>query len=97
MHLAHWNTKSLTEHKALDDYYNGILPLVDEFVEVYFGQEDRQKIVVPQSQIEDSEEHLSGLRDIIEEERAFYTSNLQNTLDEMLSLIDRTLYMLTLK
>jgi hypothetical protein len=97
MHLAHWNTQSYSQHKTLDAYYNGILSLTDEFVEVYFGQVGRIEIVVPETQVENSpEEHLTELRNTIEEERENYTSNLQNTMDEMLSLIDQTLYLLTL-
>ena len=97
MHLAHWNTQSYSEHKTLNAYYDGILELTDEFTEIYFGQVGRMKIIVPETQVENPEEHLTDLRNTIEEERENYTSNLQNTMDEMLSLIDQTLYLLTLK
>ena len=97
MHLAHWNTKSYAEHKTLDAYYDGILELTDEFTEVLFGQKGRLDISVPEVELEDSTDHLNELRDIIERERDNYSSNLQNTMDEMLTLIDRTLHLLTLK
>lgn len=97
MHLAHWNSKSYSEHKTLDAYYSGILDLTDEFTEVLFGQRGRMNISVPEVELEDPTDHLTELRDTIEEERDNYSTNLQNTMDEMLSLIDRTLYLLTLK
>lgn len=97
MHLAHWDKKSYSMHKTLDAYYSGILSLTDEFTEVYFGQKGRIKITVPESTIEEPVEHLTDLRDIIETERDNYSTNLQNTMDEMLSLIDQTLYLLTLE
>ena len=97
MHLAHWNSKSYSEHKTLDAYYSGILDLTDEFTEVLFGQRGRMNISVPEVELEDPTDHLAELRDTIEEERDNYSTNLQNTMDEMLSLIERTLYLLTLK
>jgi hypothetical protein len=97
MHLAHWNTQSYSEHKTLNAYYDGILELTDEFTEIYFGQFGRIKIVVSETAVENPEEHLMGLRETIVEERDNYDTNLQNTMDEMLSLIDQTLYLLTLK
>ena len=97
MHLAHWNSKSYSEHKTLDAYYSGILDLTDEFTEILFGQKGRMSIIAPEAVLEDPTEHLEELRDIIERERNNYSTNLQNTMDEMLSLIDRTLYLLTLK
>jgi hypothetical protein len=57
----------------------------------------RIKIVVSETAVENPEEHLMGLRETIVEERDNYDTNLQNTMDEMLSLIDQTLYLLTLK
>jgi len=97
MHLAHWNTKSFSEHDALNKYYDGILELTDEFTEVLFGQKGRLDISVPEVEIEEPVEHLTDFRDIVENERDNYSTNLQNTLDEVLSLIDQTLYRLTLK
>jgi hypothetical protein len=36
-HLAHWKTKSLSEHLALGEFYDGIPDLVDKIVESYQG------------------------------------------------------------
>jgi hypothetical protein len=96
MHLAHWSTRSYAEHKTLDSYYNGILELTDSFVESYMGLHGRVSITLKDVKVENANTHLSGLRTIIRKERDKYESELQNILDEMMALIDKTLYLLTL-
>ena len=96
MHLAHLNTTSFAEHKALNAYYDGILDLTDKFVEVYFGRYKRLAITIPEAKVESAVEHLKNLQQEIDGERNNYTSELQNILDEMLGLINQTLYLLTL-
>lgn len=96
MHLAHLQTTSFAEHKALNGYYDGILELTDNFSEVYFGRFKRVEIVVPEAKIMSAVEHLKEMQSLVEGERNNYTSELQNIMDEMLSLINKTLYLLTL-
>jgi len=36
-HMAHLQTRSFAEHKALNDFYDGIVGLADEFAETYQG------------------------------------------------------------
>ena len=96
MHLAHWKSESLSEHKALNEYYDGILELTDSFVEKYFGRNGRIAIVAPEANAEKPTTHLKRLRSIIEEERVSYPSDLQNIMDEMIGLINESLYLLTL-
>lgn len=36
-HVFHLHTPSYAQHKALEDYYTGIVPLVDTYVESYQG------------------------------------------------------------
>jgi hypothetical protein len=36
-HVYHLHTPSYAQHKALEDYYTGIVPLVDAYVESYQG------------------------------------------------------------
>lgn len=96
MHLAHLNTTSYAEHKALGAYYDGILELTDNFTEVYFGRYKRLNITIPESKVVGAVEHLKELQQIIDAERGAYSSELQNILDEMLALINKTLYLLTL-
>ena len=96
MHLAHLQTTSFAEHKALNEYYDGILDLTDTFTEAYFGANKRCEIFIPESKGEDAVPHLRGLRNILETERNNYSSELQNIIDEMIGLVDKILYLLTL-
>lgn len=96
MHIAHLQTTSYAEHKALNAYYDGILELTDKFTESYFGRNKRVEIVIPESKNTESVSHLKEMLSILDSERANYTSELQNVIDEMISLVDTTLYLLTL-
>lgn len=96
MHIAHLQTKSFAEHKALNAYYDGILDLTDSFTEKYFGRNGRVEIIIPESKIQDAVSHLKSMQAVIEAERDNYSSDLQNIMDEMLGLVNETLYLLTL-
>lgn len=96
MHIAHLQTTSFAEHKALNAYYDGILELTDTFTETYFGRNKRVEIIIPESKNMDSVSHLKEMQSIVDGERNNYSSELQNIMDEMLALINKTLYLLTL-
>jgi len=96
MHIAHLQTTSFAEHKALGAYYDNILDLTDKFTEVYFGRFKRVEIVIPEAKNMPAAEHLKEMQVLIEGERNNYTSELQNIMDEMIALINKTLYLLTL-
>jgi hypothetical protein len=96
MHIAHLQTTSFAEHKALGGYYDSILDLTDKFSEVCFGRNKRTSIVIPESKIQDSVEHMKEMQKLLEDEREGYTSELQNIIDEMIALVNQTLYLLTL-
>jgi hypothetical protein len=96
MHIAHLQTTSFAEHKALNGYYDGILDLTDKFTEVYFGRNKRVEIVIPEAKNMDAVTHLKDLQKILDSERTNFSSELQNIVDEMLGLVNQTLYLLTL-
>jgi hypothetical protein len=96
MHIAHLQTTSFAEHKALNQYYDGILELTDSFTEKYFGKNKRVELIIPESKNMDAVSHLRELMSIMETERNNYPSELQNIIDEMLGLVDEILYLLTL-
>ena len=96
MHIAHLQTTSFAEHKALNGYYDGILELTDTFTETYVGRFKRVEIVIPEAKNMDAITHLKEMQSTIDSERNNYPSELQNILDEMLGLINKTLYLLTL-
>lgn len=96
-HLIHLNTTSYGKHKALNTYYNELLELFDDLAETSFGSIGRQDIIVPEARLEDIDSHLQSLRTYIEGTRnIFIGSHLQNIIDEIVSLIDHTIYLLTL-
>ena len=102
-HIAHWKTKSYAEHKALNEFYDAILDLVDGFVEQYQGYYgERMKI----TRIDGTTEN--EIRDTLERSMEWIESNrykvcekdetpLQNTIDEVVRQYQSTLYMLTLQ
>jgi len=96
MHIAHLQTTSFAEHKALNGYYDGILDLTDTFTEAYFGQNKRVEIVIPESKNTDAVTHMKDMMAMLNSERNNYSSELQNIIDEMLGLVDKTAYLLTL-
>ena len=96
MHLQHLQTTSFAEHKALGHYYDEILELTDSFTEKYFGRNKRVEFTIPESKNMDAVAHMKEMQKLIEGERANYSSDLQNIMDEMVGLVNKTLYLLTL-
>ncbi len=96
MHIAHLQTTSFAEHKALGMYYDKILDLTDSFTEKYFGANGRVELIIPEAKNQDATSHMKSMQAIIEAERDNYSSDLQNIMDEMLGLVHETLYLLTL-
>lgn len=96
-HLQHLMTKSYAAHKALNDYYDAVIPLADSFAETYQGVygviSDYPTAYKFEAQAVPS---LVALRKWIADNRREMTtqSNLQNIIDEVLALVDATLYKL---
>lgn len=106
LRILHWQTSSFAEHKALGKAYDGLDGLIDSFVETYMGKHGKKfngemtlKIfnysnASPMSVMEHASNHL------IKELPTYVDKNdteLLNIRDEMLSIIDTTKYLLTLK
>jgi hypothetical protein len=102
--LHHWGTPSYAEHKALGKLYDGLNPLIDEFAETYFGANGKDDI----SEVTDLRLNgpsrismnsvLNSFEDYLNQELPKETnhSSLLNIRDEMLALVQRTKYLLTL-
>lgn len=104
--LYHWKTNSFARHKATDELHEELSDLVDKFMEVFIGKYGRTKInsmsSIPIKNMNDdnAEEMLktwnkfleSGLGEYVDE----YDTDLLNIRDEMLSLLNKTLYLFTL-
>lgn len=99
VHIYHLQSKSYSEHMALNTFYDEIVGLTDSLIEQYQGKYGIVTVypsiqLIVQSPIN----YIKNLRFFIEVER--YTSlkkedtHLQNITDEIISLIDSTLYKL---
>jgi hypothetical protein len=107
--LYHWQTSSYPRHKATCDLLATVLPLIDTFVETYMGRYQRPsfesgfKMTV--QELKDNDDSAPSLiKDYI-----FYLKNdlpkyvddndtdLLNIRDEILSNLNKTLYLFTLQ
>jgi len=98
-HILHLQTKSYSEHKALQGYYEKLPDAVDAIIEQYQGA--YQVIIEYPSNYEapkaDALQEVTYIRDFIVANRAVvgdYTS-LQNEVDALLSIVETTMYKLT--
>jgi hypothetical protein len=96
-HILHLQTKSYSEHKALESFYTEIGDLVDDYVEAYqckYGiiEGYKAEYELPPSPLE----YLTGLNDYVLQARQQLKQDteLQNLTDEIAQLIDSTLYKL---
>lgn len=100
IHIAHLQTTNYAEHKALQKYYESLLDLTDSLLESYFGTIGKRiNIKVPASEYVNPQQHLKQLMDYVKKHRNVFgaeNTHLQNIVDEILALISRTLYLLTL-
>jgi hypothetical protein len=95
-HNYHLKTKSYSEHKALENFYNDLLNHIDNFVETYQGQYGlltNLKMVA-----NDCDDVVSYLEDFCSKVKVFRETlkenHLQNILDEIVSLTYKTIYKL---
>jgi hypothetical protein len=100
IHLAHLQTTSYAEHQALGSYYDSLLGLVDGMIETYFGCiGKRLNIKIPSAEYINPETHLKQFKEYVKKHRNVLGSDrtdVQNILDEIIALINKTLYLLTL-
>lgn len=96
-HILHLQTKSYSEHKALEGFYTAIGDLVDSYVEAYQGKYGiiegyGAEYTQPSSPLE----YLTSLNDYVLQARQQLKQDteLQNITDEIAALIDSTLYKL---
>lgn len=98
-HILHLKTRSYATHKALNDFYDGIIPLVDSFAEAYQGEygliEDYPAKYVPYAVPLDLLEDLANwIRSNRYECCDKEDTCLQNIIDEIVALISSTQYKL---
>lgn len=101
--LFHWSTMSYAKHKALDDLHGALSDKIDNFVECYLGKYNKQPLksfsIQPKA-VSDTAglekylntlcEQLTAMHKAFEKEKA---TELCNILDEMMSEVDKTMYL----
>ena len=100
VHIFHLQTKSYSEHKALQGYYEGIDALVDGIIESYQGKYDIIKNYdsIKTEDYKSSEQVINYFKSldtmIISARKEVKESYLQNQIDTVQELIYSTLYKL---
>lgn len=96
-HVMHLKTTSYAQHKALQEFYESVIPIVDRFAETYQGEygliEDYPAV---KKQHDDPVKMMSDLGKWIEEGRDEISDDTccQNIIDEVLAVVYSTLYKL---
>jgi hypothetical protein len=99
-HVFHLQTQSFAEHKALNDYYDGVVDLFDGIVESYQGKygiiKNFKTFKINQYKNKNKTiSYFESLLDIIENNRdSVDDSYLQNQIDAVQELINSTIYKL---
>ncbi len=98
-HLLHLNTRSFAQHKALDDYYTGVVDLADRFAEAAIG--NFKALEWPENMSNgliytaDPAQYLVGVQAALKSALEIVTEPvLNNILAEVLELVSTTLYKL---
>lgn len=103
-HLFHLKTKKYNKHKALQEYYENVIDLIDDFCEQY--QENKRVLDIKIDMVDINDINLVGyFEDLLnylklQKEEIFnsnHFSNLQAIIDDILGLIAKLLYLLKLK
>lgn len=101
-HVFHLQTSAFAKHKALNEYYDGIISLIDGIAEQYQGKYGIIKGYKCDCEIVEGDQlilpYFTKLRDYVTEVRykefKKEDSELQNSIDEIVSLLNSTIYKL---
>jgi DNA-binding ferritin-like protein len=96
-HVLHLRTRSFSVHKALNEFYDEIVGLTDSLAESYQGRYGIQDYPeLPYKAESDPIQMIRGLRRYIDENREAMCdhSELQNSIDEIVALLNSTVYKL---
>ena len=100
VHTLHLQTKSYPEHIALNEYYDGIVGLIDGIIESYQGKYEiiqgyKSYDLVNYKSTEATISYLKGLDDKVQKLRGCCKDTfIQNQIDNVNELINSTLYKL---
>ena len=105
--LYHWQTKVYARHKASDTLFSEMNDLIDKFVEVYIGKYERPSLTnsnktlklenfTDAAMVTYIQKWVKYLQEKIPEQINVKDTDLLNIRDEMLGLLNNTLYLFTL-
>lgn len=105
--ILHWQTFGDAKHRAYGDVYSGFDSLIDDFAEAMMGKYGRPEFgsdfsvnltdisaISLQSFIDESVDFLVSMTDKLDSR---YDTDLLNIRDEMMGLLNKLKYLLTLK
>jgi hypothetical protein len=106
--LYHWQTRVYARHKATDDLLSSLSDLIDQFIEVYMGRYSRPDfeesfgIEVDELNEDDAKKLISEYIVAMKTRVPKYLkkesdTDLLNIRDEILGLLNKTLYLFTLE
>ena len=96
-HIQHWQTRNYATHKALAKYYEAIPDLVDALDESYMGRNGLLGDFDEEFELEKNPvKYFKALQKYVDENRKHLPNDkeLQNIVDEVLNLINTTIYKL---
>jgi hypothetical protein len=109
--LYHWKTMKYSEHKATDDLYEDLNGKIDEFIEVLIGKDGQRINLSGKKSIQlDDFNTSTAFKKYIEKAKKYLinmtnnknisvpeNSDLLNIRDEILGILNKFTYLLTLK
>jgi len=105
--INHWQTKSFARHKAFDELFEGLIDLTDTFAEAAMGKYGRFKLENEDKTINivnltelDLKEMLQTSKEALIQWTSEFDStdtDLLNIRDEILGLLNKITYLLTLE
>lgn len=97
-HLLHWTTKSYAEHQALGAFYEELPELVDTLAETLMGKYGATPSFKGgyYAQASSGKAELEELKEYVETQRMKLPqdSEIQNEIDNIANLINKTLFLL---
>lgn len=95
-HREHLTTSSFADHKALEEFYLGVIERADDFFETFSGAHGRPKFNGTRVLNGSMRDELPKFREWIAASRKKISdeSHLQNIIDELVALVNRTIYKL---
>lgn len=108
LRIYHWQTESYAEHKAFGEAYESFDELIDEFIEIFIGKNNRNKILAKEkfnltifNYNESITSNIDAYIDVLTEDIPKAVSekdtDLLNIRDEMIGKLNQLKYLLTLK